>query len=264
MTSTSRSAWWCGLLAVATAAACGGGDPEPGIDASFDGGTTDAGADAGGMCTEFTPEYCPREYPMTPIAINTICEVFADMFCRANGNCCERPDEVYPTFAACISDQVARCMHPVSGYEHSAALAGGTLDYNSAAMGEQRAMLGRMSDVCTPVRFGDAILTSMQGRVASGGACAVSPECVSGHECRGSVCSSEPSIGSTCAGHDECAAGGLRCDGATCAARLEDLAGCTDDDECESRLCVEGRCEPWRAGLAYCVRAGDAGRAFEH
>jgi hypothetical protein len=49
-------------------------------------GDPDAGGhdarDAGGMCSEFTPEYCPRVYPMSPVPMGTICEVFADMLPR--------------------------------------------------------------------------------------------------------------------------------------------------------------------------------------
>ncbi|MCZ7684601.1 MAG: hypothetical protein M5U28_39850 [Sandaracinaceae bacterium] len=266
---TARLAPLGSMLLALLLCACdgGGGDPDAGRDAGSPGDAgsaeEDAGADAGGMCTEFTPEYCPRTYPMVPIPMRDICEVFADVFCRANGRCCTRPDEIYASFAACISDQVARCMNPSQTYEFPEALAAGALDYNSAAMGEQRAILGMMSDACTPIRFGDAILSAMTGRVAFGDACTASPECVAGYDCREGSCQLELGLGDGCASHAECEAAGLFCDGGTCAMRRAIGASCTDDEECESRVCVDGACEDANGGAFYCVRQGEPGRAFE-
>jgi hypothetical protein len=245
-----------GLLVLVSA--CGGTPSDP------DAGIRDAGADAGGMCSEFTPEYCPRVYPMSPVPMGAICEIFADMFCRANGNCCARPEEIYPTFSECISDQIARCVDPAQTYEHADALAEGRLTYNSGAMGEQRARLGTMSDQCDPVRFGDAIRMAMSGRVASGEACMASVECVDGHSCREGVCALDRALGGPCASHDECGPSGLQCEGGMCAARHELAAACTADEECESRLCIEGACAEPDDGGFYCVVRADSGRAFEH
>lgn len=256
----------CCSLALLTACDDGGNGMDAGQDAgpAPDTGVGDAGADAGGMCTEFTPEYCPRMYPMTPIPMEQICEVFAEIFCRANGRCCTRPDEIYDSFAACVSDQVGRCMDPSQTYEFREALMMSNLDYNSAAMGEQRAILGMMSDACTAIRFGDAIVSAMNGRVASGGTCTYSPECVDGYDCREGTCQLERALGSTCASHDECAAADLYCAGVgTCEERLAVGASCTEDEECDSRVCVDGTCEDRDGGAFYCVRQGEPGRAFE-
>lgn len=273
-TKTKVVSSWCSLAAllgsVALVSACGddsGAMVDAGVDAGDESDAGDAGGDAGGLCTEFTPEYCPREYPMSPVAINTICEVFADMFCRANGNCCERPDEIYETFTMCTSDQISRCMDPARGFEHSTSLMNSLLDYNSAALGEQRARLGTMSDTCAPVSFGDAIEASMRGRVATGGACTVSAECMDGASCRmgtdAMTCQPNLGIGGPCDTQADCAPGELQCVAGACAARLAIGETCTEDEACESLLCVDGSCAEVDGGLVYCVRQGEPGRAFE-
>jgi hypothetical protein len=241
-----------GCLA-ALAAGCGGGGGD--VDAGFDAGPTDTGPDAP-VCSEFMPEYCPVEYPMDPVPLAAICETFADMFCRANGRCCERPAEVYTTFMACRLEQVSRCMDPVLGYEYRTALMTGNLDYNAAAVGEQRARLGRMSDACVPIHYGDAILSSMDGNVPSGGACMVSAECTMGTDCRGGLCGAHLGPGATCATNDECAPRMNWCSATQCTARRANGQTCTESAECTSRLCVDGTCTDFTGDVAYCVRQG--------
>lgn len=240
--------------------------PDAGSDAGPPDAGTDGGADAGtdaGACTEFTPELCPRTYPMDPIPMAMICEAFADIFCRANQRCCEREEEKYPILSQCLSDQLARCHDEAIGYELTDALAADRVSYSAAAMGEQLARIGPRADACEPVRIGDAILMVIQGRVGGAQACTLSPECVDGYDCRDGFCQMHLAAGAACTSHEECAFRGLRCASGACEARLADGEGCTEDEECESLLCVDGTCEPSDGGAFYCVRQGAPGRAFE-
>lgn len=256
-------------LALALTACDGGDEPDAGIDSGVrDSGLADAGGDAGGMCTEFTPEYCPRLYPMDPIPVNRICEAFADAFCRANGNCCMREAEIYPSFMECINDQLSRCSDAMLGFEYTDAVSNRRITYNASATGLALSRLGPMADMCQPIRFGDVILEAMEGTLTSGEACEVDAECADTYTCRldalgeNMVCRGYLHEGDACMDDNECAPLELFCDG-TCMARLANGESCERDEQCESLMCVDGTCEELTGDNAYCVRLDEPGRAFE-
>lgn len=256
--------WVSLVLAVASVVACDGqAEPDAGPPDSGppDAGPMDAGPDAA-MCSEFTPQYC-TQYPMSPVPMASICEIFADMFCTANERCCNRPEETYATHAACVSDQTSRCVDPTQPYELTDGLMNLRLDYNTAAMGERRAVVGSLSYDCVPVHFPSAIFEIMEGRVESGGECAATAECVDGYRCLEGVCRLNLMEGQICAGHADCAPSDLQCASGTCATRLAVGESCTEDEECESLVCVDGACAEQDGGAFYCVRQSAPGRAFE-
>lgn len=272
MTASLRLvALFVGTLLALGVSACGGeAEPDAGFDAGFDaGGPEDAGDDSG-RCNEFTPEFCPRMYPMTPIPYPQLCNTFAEVFCRANGNCCMRPTEVYDTWATCVSDQLARCMDPDSGYVFTDSLAAGDISYSQAAGGEVLALTGPSMDACDPIHVGDYLTDAMRGTLASGASCTNSEVCGTDLTClpagdAAAVCRTLPGPGSTCVSHADCAPSNLRCDpGGTCEARYADAAPCAADLECESRICMDGECAPFDGDNAYCVAIGGDGRAFGH
>jgi hypothetical protein len=263
----------CALtVALGTIGCDGRSDPDAGggMDAGFDGGEPEDAGDDSGRCNEFTPEFCPRTYPMTPIPYPQLCNTFAEVFCRANGNCCTRPSEVYETWAMCVSDQLARCMDPDNGYVFADSLAAGDISYSQAAGGEVLALTGPVMDACEPTRVGDYLTDSLRGTLGTGTSCTNSEVCGTDLTClpagdAAAVCRSLPGPGSTCATHADCAPSNLRCDpGGTCEARYADAATCGHDLECESRVCMDGECAPFDGDNAYCVVLGGDGRAFGH
>lgn len=260
------------LLAVFGLAACddGGG----GMDAGVDSGTPDSGPDQDAGCTEFTPELCPRDYPEDPIPIDLICEAFSDAFCRANGRCCMRDGEVYESFDACLTDQLSRCGDLMTGYEYVDAVRMRRINYNSSATGLALDRLGPLADACEPVFFGDVILEAMEGTLRSGEACEVDTECEdpetgTGYTCRldelgvDMVCRGDRFPGDDCMDDADCAAQGGYCD-TTCRAQLALGETCARDEQCESRMCIDGACVELTGENAYCVVIGERGRAFEH
>lgn len=258
------------LLAALGLVACD--DDGGGVDAGVDSGTPDANFDGGpdaGECTEFMPELCPRMYPQDPIPANQICEAFADAFCRANGRCCMREGEVYETFEACLTDQLSRCSDPDFGFELVDAIAARRINYNSSAAGLALARLGPMADMCEPVRYGDVILESMEGTLTSGESCSADEECADTYTCRldalgeNLVCRGDRFEGDPCEDDADCAARGGYCD-TTCQAQLAVDEPCDRDEQCESRICIDGSCAELTGENAYCVVIGERGRAFEH
>ncbi|MBX3271611.1 MAG: hypothetical protein KF729_15200 [Sandaracinaceae bacterium] len=249
------------LTSLLTLAACDGGSGG-GLDAGRDAAApSDAGADSG-RCTEFTPEYCPREYPMAPIPIGEVCQAFVDAYCRANGLCCSDDARVYPSFAACVSDQTVRCEDRERGYELTELLAAGAVSYNQAAAGNQFARLATMGDMCVPIRYGDAILGIYRGLRATGDACVRAVECASAN-CASGRCAPAPLRFDPCTSHDDCASAGLRCAPGGCDFRLAEGAACADDDECESRACRAGECVAASPDATYCASSMGSGPAFE-
>lgn len=251
------------LLVLSLAAGCDSENRASGGD----GGTGGDVPDAGGRCTEFTPEYCPREYPMEPIPIDRICDVFADAFCRANGNCCEREGEVYGSFDDCIVDQLTRCMDASLGFELTTQVTAGRINYNAAVTGNALARIGPMADRCEPVRFRDAILDAMTGAVEMGEACDFEVECGQHLSCRSlgdePRCRLRLEEGSACEKHSDCEPIDLQCADGFCEARLASGEPCSVDEECESSTCLEGTCVDYTGDIAYCVRIDTPGQAFE-
>ncbi|MCA9606150.1 MAG: hypothetical protein KC619_11175 [Myxococcales bacterium] len=252
-----------GLLVAFPGCDEGGGGMDAGIDA---GGPRDAGEDSG-RCTEFTPEYCPREYPMSPVPVNELCQAFVDAFCRANGLCCSDDSRVYPSFDACVSDQTTRCEDPVVGYELADQLAAGTVSYNQAAAGTEFARLATMGDMCVPIRYGDRILDIYRGLVANGAECTTDVECAEGvcYSAGGlSTCTSAPGRLDACTSNDDCAAAELRCNESNeCDFRLEIDAPCVEDRDCQTLFCRRGFCFEATADSTYCVDLAAPGPAFE-
>ena len=231
------------------------------------GAPRDAAMDSG-RCTEFSREYCPREYPMVPIPANLVCDAFVDAFCRANGLCCSDDARVYPSFDACVADQMVRCEDMVLGFEFPARIMSGAVLYNSAAAGTQFASLATMGDMCVPLRYGDAILQIYRGQIARGAECTHSVECEDRGRCVDtgglSTCFGAPQRLDTCSSNAECAHSGLRCnDGGECDFRLEIDDPCTEDGDCQSLFCRSGFCVEATADSTYCVDLDTPGPAFE-
>ena len=253
----------------------GGGPADSGVDSGPppDSGLADGSADAevdGGICTEFDPDLCPREYPNVPINLRDICQVFADVFCRANQNCCTRVEDQYSSYSACVVDQESRCEFGEFPYEVPASVAARETSYSGGAAGDTLARLGPMADACEPVRFGEELKTAYSGENASGESCAAWPECQDRSFCipfgdPDAICSVAPNPGSTCASHRDCATRDLRCgiDG-RCAERLADGESCTSSFECESLLCMGGTCAEFNGDNAFCVDLDGTGDAFAY
>ncbi len=241
----------------------GGGGMDAGVDA---GPPRDAGDDSG-RCTEFTPEYCPREYPMAPVPVTELCQAFVDAFCRANGLCCSDDSRVYASFDACVTDQTARCEDPDTGYELAADLAAGRVSYNQAAAGAMFAQLATMGDMCVPIRYGDAILDIYRGLVANGGECSADVVCMEGVcDDAGGVarCASAPGRLDPCSTNDDCAASDFRCnESSECDFRLPIDAPCAEDRDCETLFCRRGFCFEATPDSTYCVDLTAPGPAFE-
>lgn len=241
----------------------GGGGMDAGRDA---GPPRDAGEDSG-RCTEFTPEYCPREYPMAPVPVSELCQVFVDAFCRANGLCCSDDARVYASFEACVTDQTVRCEDPDVGYELDERLAAGAVSYNQAAAGTMFAALATMGDMCVPLRYGDAILDIYRGLVANGAACTRDVECAEGlcdDSGASAVCATAPRRLDACTTNDDCAAAELRCNEAReCDFRLAIDEPCAEDRDCETLFCRSGFCFEATPDSTYCVDLAAPGPAFE-
>ncbi|MCB9591755.1 MAG: hypothetical protein H6719_03390 [Sandaracinaceae bacterium] len=239
----------------------------------MDAGAGDAGsprdaAEDSGRCTEFTPEYCPREYPMGPIPASDICDAFVDAFCRANGLCCSDDSRVYSSFDACVTDQMTRCEDPVMGFEFADRIASMLVLYSQAAAGARYASLATMGDMCVPIRYGDAILDVYTGQVARGAECTHSVECENHGVClqaggRG-TCIGAPSRLDACSTNDDCVASELRCNESNeCDFRLAIDEPCGEDRDCETLYCRSGFCFEATPDSTYCVDLGSPGPAFE-
>ena len=251
------------VLTLALLAACSdddrGGPPEgdagpPDADAA----AVDAGHDSGG-CDEFTMIGCPRIYPMDPIPFTDVCGEFAGIFCRANQNCCSRDDERYPTESQCRVAQVSRCLDMVHGLIFPDAIGAGDVLYSQSSAGAARARIGPMTDECVPLRVDEAVLSAIMGALADGATC-VPVACASGLECletaTGPLCQAAPTDGSPCDTAGRCGRAALNCSGGTCNRLLGEGETCGADEECDSRSCAGGTCEPFNADNAYCVRQG--------
>jgi len=243
----------------------GGGGTDAGLDA---GPRRDAGDPDAGRCTEFTPEYCPREYPMTPIPASMVCEAFVDAFCRANGLCCSDDTRVYRSFEACRIDQMDRCEDELIGFEFPDRIASGIVGYNQGAAGGQFSSLATMGDMCVPIRYGDEIMSIYRGTVARGDACTHSVECADRGVCFDaggiSTCLGAPQRADPCDSNDNCAPSGLRCNGSMgCDFRLPLESPCVENRDCESFNCRMGFCFDPTPDSTYCVDIGEPGPAFE-
>ncbi|MEQ9643921.1 MAG: hypothetical protein RLO52_00455, partial [Sandaracinaceae bacterium] len=244
-------------------------------DSGRDSGPADAVADAApdaeadsGICDEFMPELCPREYPNTPINLRDLCQVFADVFCRANQNCCTRIEDQYSSYSTCIMDQEQRCEFGERPFEVQASVTAGEALYSGGAAGDTLARLGPMADACEPVRLGPELDTAYTGLIASGEACDAWPECEDRSFCLpfgapDAICRLAPNVGTACTSHRDCATRDYRCgsDG-MCAERLADGESCLDSFECESLLCMDGTCAEFTGDTAFCVDLDGPGDAF--
>lgn len=248
--------------------ALAGCDGDGGTDAGRDSGARDAGEEDAGRCTEFTPEYCPREYPMTPIPAAMICEAFVDAFCRANGLCCSDDSRVYRSFEACTSDQLMRCEDEVIGFEFPDRIAARLVFYNQATAGAQFASLATMGDMCVPIRYGAEILDAYSGTVARGETCTHTVECESNGVCFSaggvSTCIGAPQRTDPCTSNDDCDHSDLRCNGSMgCDFRLPLEEPCVENRDCESFNCRRGFCFDPTPDSTYCVDIDEPGPAFE-
>ncbi|MGE0792147.1 MAG: hypothetical protein AB7S26_41125 [Sandaracinaceae bacterium] len=260
--------WWRSMLVVLGAAALGtacddGGMPDAGaMDAgeAMDGGY-DAAADedAGGRCTEFTPEYCPRMYPMDPIPVELLCDAFVDVFCRANGNCCQNPEFVYPAFSNCISDQRQRCEDMMLGYELPMQVMSGNIQYSQASAGYEFARAATRVDECEPISLVDVIMSLYDGQLAYMAPCTETAECMGDSlfcedHGAGLTCQYGLGDGGLCADNTECVSSSLRCESGMCADRIPNGSACTEDLDCVSGYCENSTCTELNGDNMFCVR----------
>jgi len=250
------------LLAAPFAGCDGDGEADAGpFDAGpFDAGP-DAGFDAGGVCGELTPQFCPRMWPMDPIPVESLCDAFIEPFCVANQDCCEGSEGRYPSIDRCRSEQLARCQDMMLTYEYPSLVRGGTLRYSQAASGQEFQRAGMAINDCGDVDIAQVILDlyevpPMRGEF--GDTCTESVECRSPLLCRevaGTLACRPNNRGDACEENEDCVGDELRCgSGGTCEDRLPLDAGCAEDGDCVSGFCSDGTCDELNATNRYCVR----------
>jgi len=255
------------VLVFAWLPGCDGGDGTDAGTARDTGMPRDAGSDSG-RCTEFTPEYCPRMYPMTPIPASEVCEAFVDAFCRANGLCCSDESRVYSSFDACETDQLRRCHDMDNGFEFASFISALTIRYNQGAAGGIFANLATMGDMCVPIRYGDEILDIYAGEIARGNECTRSVQCADNGFCLDSggiaTCVGAPQRLDICGTNAECSHSDLRCNESNeCDFRLAIDEPCGQNDDCETLFCRSGFCFEATPDATYCVDITEPGPAFE-
>ena len=275
-------------------AGCGGCGDDTGtgpVDSGpADAGPADGTIDARPLCDEFHPEGCSTTFPMEPVPHERLCSLFADIFCRANQECCTRPEEKYFSLIACTNDQIMRCMDLKHGYLFPEAIRSGWILYNQATTGAAAARIAPVAADCVPVRFERYVLMSMTGTLGGGQRC-VPLACRDGLDCLSSgappdagpddagvdpdagapvdggppvfgICQMEPAAGSACGAPERCGRTDLWCLDGACTERVPAGAPCSTDDICETSKCTAGTCDDFTADNAYCVRLDREGPAF--
>lgn len=234
-------------------------DAGPPPDAGPDAGP-DPNVDAGGICGELTPQFCPRQFPMTPIPVELICDSFAELFCEAQAACCTRSEWTYASVGTCVAEQQQRCEDMMRTLEHLPQVQSGNIQYSQAAAGMAYSVYGSLATDCQEVDFTQVIQDIYDGQLMRNDPCEVTAECQDGLTCEdlgfGLQCSPGLGLGGLCDTNADCVSSDLRCDTAAmeCAARFPDGSGCTDDYDCESEYCEEGTCTEVTAENMYCVR----------
>jgi len=233
------------------------------------GGTSSGGAGGGaGESTTGDPVACPADIAEMPVAI-------AESICRKRVECCEND------FALCMAEVVAALggIYPELAEAEAAETA--SLDCNAFAACARA--IHEASCTEWPLQSGElgglpvdepACLAIIAPELADGDDCRYNYQCVHGL-CRVTedetigTCDEFGAVDGPC--DDLCDPITMFCDDANvCQARLQNGASCTENDECETRVCDvdgsgeciapgPGQCEYVPNGAAHCAIASAPG-----